>query len=216
MPSETGMRISIGAIQELVGTLDDSPGFDSSRESFRRFLHERVTDVGTVAALIEQSQYALGRQNHRALQDLVTLLGRFLGFTIAFGVYEPVAGSFRYDGHWKSRERTHIVIEVRTDQTVDQNFESLSRSLTALGASSRLVSSAPPLGLSVCLPSYSVISARALSARQPNDIRVVSIRSLLGFAQMVSAGRILHEEFLGLLTSGRVSQDMSLSLVARR
>src|SRR5262249_32252041 len=108
--------------------------------------------------------------------------------------------------HWKSRERMHVVIEIRTDQTAERNFESLSRSLTALAASSRLVTSPRPLGLCVCLPSYSMISARTLSARQPDDIRVVSIRTLLGFAEMVKAGRIVHEKFVQLLTSGLVER----------
>jgi len=227
MPSERGMRITLAGIEDLVGTLDDNPGFDSARERFRRFLHERVTEVGDVLALIEQGQHSLGRQNHRAMQDLVTLLGHFLGFTIAFGVYEPVAGSFRYDGHWKSRDRMHVVIEIRTDQTVERNFETLSRSLTALGAS-RQATSERPLGLCVCLPSYSMVSARTLSTRQPDDIRVVSIRALLGFAEMVQAGRIGHDEFVQLLSSGSavdanadphvpdVAQSTSLRLVERR
>src|SRR5262245_42804180 len=116
------MDITLQELLPLVGTLDNRPGFDAPRERFRRFLLQHLTDIRVVAALLDQAQHALGEQNHNALQDLVTLLGRFLGFETAFGSYQPLAGSVKYDGHWNSRDRMHVVIEVRSDQTHERDL----------------------------------------------------------------------------------------------
>src|SRR5438445_5379314 len=68
----------------LAGRLDDSPGFDTPRERFRRFLLERVTDVQFACALADEWQRSPGDQARRALQDAVVLLGRFLGLEPIF------------------------------------------------------------------------------------------------------------------------------------
>ena len=72
------MSITLDELLLLVGRLDDAPGFDTPRERFRRFLMERVTDVPTASALIDECQRSVGEQRHRALQDLIVVVGRLL------------------------------------------------------------------------------------------------------------------------------------------
>jgi hypothetical protein len=38
------MNVTVSQVLAMVGRLDDSPGFDTPRERFRRFLVQRITD----------------------------------------------------------------------------------------------------------------------------------------------------------------------------
>jgi hypothetical protein len=92
------MSVTLNELLSLVGRLDDAPGFDTPRERFRRFLLERVTDVPAARTLIEECQRSVGEQHHRALQDLVVVVGRLLQFEVTFGAYERSADGVKVDG----------------------------------------------------------------------------------------------------------------------
>ena len=210
------MSIALQEILTLVGRLDDTPGFDTPRERFRRFLAERVTDVAGIRALVAQCQEALGDQHARARQDLLVMLGRYLGFEVTFGGYEPRHGSVRVEGHWRSRRQARIVLEVRSEQTQDSDVEELSRTVAALSAA------APPdleerwVGLCVTTPFYA--ARRRLEAllaqRDRSDIRCVTVESLLWLAEMASTSRLEHADVIRLLTSGPDS-DLMIDLMRR-
>ncbi len=110
------MGISLHHILSLVGKLDDSPGDDTARERFRRFLKENVLEVGQVRDHIEECLRTSGDQYNRALQDLVNYLGHFLEFDVTFGRYQGVSGEVGFDGLWKSPKDLHIVVEVKTTE----------------------------------------------------------------------------------------------------
>ena len=112
------MNVSLSELLSLVGRLDSAPGFDAPRERYRRFLLEHVTDVPTSRSLIEECQRSVGEQRHRALQDLVVLVGRFLGFETIFGSYERIGG--HVDGQWRSRGLLDVVLEIRTEQPLNR------------------------------------------------------------------------------------------------
>src|SRR5919204_5647106 len=120
------MSVTLDELLMLAGRLDDSAGFDTPRERFRRFLIEYVTDARIARALIEQC-HLVDEQHHRALQDLVVLLGRSLGFETRFGTYSPVSGSLKCDGYWRSRAPLEIVLELRTNQTPGTDVDGLVR-----------------------------------------------------------------------------------------
>ena len=48
------MSITLKQILDLVEKLDDSPGDDTPRERFRRFLKENVKEVGQVRDYVEE------------------------------------------------------------------------------------------------------------------------------------------------------------------
>ena len=125
------MSLALDELLLLVGRLDDAAGFDTPRERFRRFLLERVTDLATARALIDECQRSVGEQRHRALHDLVVLLGRLLQFEIAFGSYdrsdEPRAAS----SQWRSPGLLTVVLEIRTEQTRTTSFERLAHAVAA-------------------------------------------------------------------------------------
>lgn len=211
------LGVTLNQVLNLVGRLDDSPGFDSARERFRRFLVERVTDVAAARALADEGQRSPGEQHHRALQDVVVLLGRFLGFETTFGTYEPLAGGVKYDGQWRARRRLQVVLEVRTDQTPQGDLGTLSRSLAALAALSHLEAETRRIGISVVTPLYAGrgrLEDWLLTADKAHDLRIISLHSVVALAEFVGEGRLKHDDVLRLLTSGH-SIDFVVDLLTR-
>jgi hypothetical protein len=210
------MKLDLPELLALVGRLDDAPGLDSPRERFRRFLIEQVTGVADIRGMLDQAHAALGDQHARARQDLILLLGRFLGFEVAFGAYETAAGSVRLEGHWRSRRRARIAIEVRSEQTADADVDTLERTVSALTASLPGDSGERWVGLCVTTPFYASVRRleTQLAQRALRDIRCISLESLLWLADMADARRVDHDDVLRLLTSGPDS-DFMVSLMRR-
>lgn len=210
------MSFELQDILSLVGRLDETPGFDTPRERFRRFLTERVTDVTEIRSLLSQCQQALGDQHARARHDLIVLLGVFLGFEVTFGGYEAPGRPARLSGHWRSRRHARLIVDVRSEETAGGDVEELSKTVNVMRAN------APPdleerwVGLCVTTPFYS--ARRRLEAllaqRADADIRCVTVDSLLWLAEMVSADRLEHADVLRLLTSGPES-DFTIDLMRR-
>jgi len=207
------MSITLDELLFLVGRLDDAPGFDAPRERFRRFLLERVTDVPTASALVDECQRSVGEQRHRALQDLVVSLGRLLRFEITFGTYERSPDSVQVDGQWRSPGMLDVVIELRTEQTTSPTLDGLARAMAVTeGAGLE-----PRIGLCVVARQYAARGklSRALAdvTRLPN-IHVMSVASLLALAAQVAAERVTHTEVVTLLRSG-VALDFVIDLLDR-
>ena len=206
------MSITLDELLLLVGRLDDAPGFDTPRERFRRFLLERVTDVPTVSALIDDCQRSVGEQRHRALQDLIVIVGRLLRFEVTFGTYEPSADAVKVDGQWRSPGLLDVVLEIRTEQTTSATLDGLARA-TAAAPGAGLE---PRIGLCVVARQYAARArlSRALDVSRLPDIRVVTVASLLALAAQAAADRLAHAEVVKLLHSG-VALDFVIDLLDR-
>lgn len=206
------MSITLDELLLLVGRLDDAPGFDTPRERFRRFLMERVTDVPTASALIDECQRSVGEQRHRALQDLIVVVGRLLQFEITFGDYERPADAVKVDGQWRSPGQLDVVLQIRTDQTTSATLDGLARA-TAEAPGATLE---PRIGLCVVARQYAARArlSRALDVTRLPDIRVITVGSLLALAAHAAADRIVHAEVVKLLHSG-VALDFVIDLLDR-
>lgn len=212
------MHVSLDDVLSLVGRLDDAPGFDTPRERFRRFLVERVTEIATLRSLLEQGQHAPGDQHTRALQDVLVMLGRVLGFETAFGSYERLAGVLKFDGLWRSRHGVEIAL--------DSRLGDLPRSPSDLDGLIRTLAALPPLRpdtqvrrVGLCIVTTAHGPRRrldeALAAdRRYSDVRVVSMRSLLWFGEAASAGRLGHEEIAQMFANAE-NVDVVVDLMAR-
>ncbi len=206
------MSITLDELLLLVGRLDDASGFDTPRERFRRFLIERVTDVPTASALIDDCQRSVGEQRHRALQDLIVIVGRLLRFEVTFGTYAPSADALKVDGQWRSPGLLDVVLEIRTEQTTSATLDGLAQATTAApGAGLE-----PRIGLCVVARQYAARArlSRALDVSRLPDIRVVTVGSLLALATQVAADRLVHAEVVKLLHSG-VALDFVIDLLDR-
>ncbi len=110
------MAITLDQILDLVGKLDDTPGDDTPRERFRRFIAINIKDAGQVRDYLEECLRKSGDQYCRALQDLVNYVGKLLEFDVAYGRYHGVSGQIGFDGLWSSASGVHLVVEVKTTE----------------------------------------------------------------------------------------------------
>ncbi|HET9262286.1 MAG TPA: hypothetical protein VFO14_04505 [Vicinamibacterales bacterium] len=198
------MTVTLNELLMLAGRLDDSSGFDTPRERFRRFLAEHVTGAHVVRPLIEQCQHAPGDQHHRALHDLVVMLGRCLGFDPRFESHFPAAGSDKTDGHWHSR-RLDVVLDIRTDQSGAADLDALTRSVSAITAASQPARPGRTLGLCILTPLYTNRGwlEPITAADDPESlVRVATLGSLLAVADLIAARRLTSDDVVRVLTSG--------------
>ena len=210
------MSVTVDDLLNLAGRLDDEPGFDSPRERFRRFLVAHVTTPALARMLIEQCQHAPSEQHHRALQDLVVLTGRFLGFDTTFGTYGPLAGAVRYDGQWQSRTRLNIVVEVRWDHLIAPGVESLLRSVSAVAATS-MGRGLRTAGLCVVVQPHSGrnrIDEAIAAAHAGVPLSTIALHSLLLLADTISAGGALHDDIVRMI-DGSMPIDFVVGMIEK-
>ena len=205
------MSLSLAELLPLVGRLDDAPGFDTPRERFRRFLLERATHLPTIHALIEECQRSVGEQHHRALQDLIVVVGRALRFATTFGIYDRSADDLNTFGRWRSSGLLDVVVQIETDHTA-ATLEPLARAVTESRAAGD--GDECTIGLCVVARHASGRLARLIAHEQFPDVRVVSVRSLLSLAAHVSEDRVSHAEVVELLRTSS-ALDFMIDLMAR-
>jgi hypothetical protein len=204
------MDLTLDQLLTIIGRLDDSPGFDTPRERFRRFLVQRMDTLESARQMIQQCREHAGEQSHRALQDAVVLAGRFLGFETSFGRYQSEPGVDPVHGRWLSRHRLQVTTIVCTDQTPDVDPQSVSRGVSDEGDGS------PRIVLLVITPFYAGRDRleRALAAAKPANLRLITLRGLLRAAGMLGEGHLTHEDILHVFNPG-VSLDGHLDLLER-
>jgi hypothetical protein len=203
------MDLTLDQLLAIIGRLDDSAGFDTPRERFRRFLIERMDTIDSARQIIQQCREHAGEQSHRALQDAVVLAGRFLGFETTFGRYQPDTAAIAH-GTWLSRHRLQVTAVVCTDQTPDLDPDTVAR---GVGDDADGI---PRIGLLVITPFYAGRDRleRALAAAKPANVRLMTLRGLLRAAGMLGEGHLTHEDILHVFNPG-VSLDGQLDLLER-
>ena len=214
------MSMTLNQILDLVGPLDDSAGADTPRERFRRFLTKNVTNVADLRDHIEQCLRTPGDQNNRALQDLVNHIGGFLGFTVVFGRYRGVQGEVGFDGHWKSPTGLHVILEVKTTETYAIKTATLIGYVDELISQKQIPSWDSALGLyAVGRPDPEVrqLEHAIVAEKRTNQLRIISVESLLSLADLVSDSDydVSHEDVLVLLKPSGPAVDALAGLIAR-
>ena len=206
------MNVTVSQVLAMVGRLDDSPGFDTPRERFRRFLVQRITDVQAARLVIQQCQQMSGEQNHRALQDAVVLTGRFLGFHTAFRQYQHDPGAAPISGEWESRRRLRVLLNLCTDQTAAIELEALVQ-VVRNGVPAHLHANPPRVGLCICSPLFAAKARieEMLRARRHPELRIVSLPGILRMTEMVASGRMTHDDVLQVL-----NPDVNLDALIER
>lgn len=217
-PDTRPVEINPEEILTLAGRLDDAPGFDTPRERFRRFLIDHAGDVRAFRKLIDAWLQSTSEQSRRALQDTVVALGRALGFETAFGTYHTAPGATKCDGHWRSRHRVRIILDIRADRMPRPKLDGLAQSVAAVAALTDVEPDPEERCIGVCVvlsPEASRhAAAHASTEKAARDLRVVSMRSLVALADMVSAGHLAHDEVAQLFMSG-TNLDLMVGLLQR-
>jgi hypothetical protein len=210
------MNLTVNQLLTIVGRLDDSPGFDTPRERFRRLLSERMTDAESARVVIQECREMSGEQNHRALQDAVVLTGTLLGFRTTFGAYQHDPGAAPIGGQWESRRRLRVIVSVCAGQMAGAELDALSRAVRE-GTDPNQHADTPRVGLLVVTPFYAAKARleEMFRTRAYPELRLISLAGILRMADMVAAGQLMHDEVLEVLNPD-VTLDSALDLLDRR
>jgi len=212
------MSIALKQILDLVGKLDDTPGEETPRERFRRFLKENIKEVGQIRDYIEECLRNSGDQYNRALQDLVNYLGHFLGFEVTFGRYHGIQGKIGFDGLWKSPTRFFIVVEVKTTDIYAIKTATLIGYVDALISEKEISDWDHALGLYVIgRPDAELrqLENAILAEKRTHQLRIISVESLLSLAELFNEYDVSHEDILAVLRPSGTTVDPVGDLMAR-
>ena len=187
------MAVTLDQILALAGRLDDTPGFDTPRERFRRFLREHVTSFDALRLLIAQGRHVPGEQHRRALQDLVAEVGRYLGFGVTFGTLSA-EGTADHQGVWTAGQLS-IVLAVRHAPTARETLAALVATMSSLPESP--LGLTRPLGLVVVTPHgngrQKLDEAREALGTRVN-VTVLGLDTVLSLADLVVAGHVTDRD----------------------
>jgi hypothetical protein len=212
------MNFTLKQILDLVGPLDDSPGDETPRERFRRFLRENVCEVGQIRDYLQECLSCSGNQYSRALQDLVNHLGRSLGFEVTFGRYQGAQSEIGFDGHWRSPTGFHIVVEVKTTEVYAVKTAKLVGYVDQLISEKRITDWDHALGLYVVGrpdPEIKQLEKAIVAEKRTHQLRIISVDSLLSLAEMMNEYDVSHEDILAVLRPSGPTIDVVIDLMAR-
>jgi len=212
------MAIELSTVLGIVGRLDDSPGENTSRERFRRFLKAEVKDLGTLRDYTDECLRNSGEQYDRAFQDLVNRLGVELGFEVEEGRYQGVQGEIGFDGLWSSPKGLKIVVEAK--KRVDVYVVKTS---TLIGYVDNLISHGRIANWNEALGLYVVglyeqgtsQLENSIVAEGRNRLRVASVESLLSLAELMSEYDVSHEDILSVLKPSGPAIDPIVGIMNR-
>lgn len=212
------MGIRLSDILDLVGKLDDTPGEDTPRERFRRYLGQNLHGAGEIRDYVEECLRNSGEQYSRALQDLINYVGRFLGFDVTFGRYRGVQGEVGFDGYWRSPADFHIVVEVKTTETYSVKTAVLVDYVNRLISDRRIPSWDKALGLYVIGrpdPDIRQLENAIVAEKRTDQLRIISVNSLLSLAEMMQDYDVRHEDILEVLRPSGPAIDKIVDLMSR-
>jgi len=136
------------------------------------------------------------------LQDLVTHVGRFLGFEETIpGRYSGVQGAIGFDGLWKSPTGLSIVLEVKTSERHFIKTASLLNYVDELISEKKIPSWNEALGLYVVGrpdPEVRQLEKSILAEKNSERLRIISVESLLSLAELKDEFDLKHEDILDL------------------
>jgi hypothetical protein len=211
------MSITLTQILALVGELDDSPGNETARERFRRFLKDNAKDIGQLRDYIQECLSTSGTQYSRALQDLANYIGSFLEFEVVYGRYQGVQGQLGFDGHWRSPKDFHIVTEIKTTDAYAIKTATLNGYIDGLISEKKIPTPDSALGLYVVgRPDAELkqLENAIIAEKRTDRLRVISIESLLSLAELKSKYDLSHQDILEILRPSGPKIDPVIDLIA--
>jgi hypothetical protein len=210
------MDVTLSQILNLVGKLDDAAGNETPRERFRQFLMTNVTELGQLRDYVTECLNTHDLQHARALQDLVNYLGRFLGFEVVFGRYQGVQNQIGFDGHWVSPTKFHVVVETKTSETFAIETSALLGYVDKLIDKNDIPNWDKALGLFVVgklNPKVSQLENSIVATGRTQQLRIISVESLLRLAELANEYDLGHQDILALVRPASPTIDPVVSLM---
>jgi hypothetical protein len=212
------MSITLDQILALVGKLDDASGQETPRERFRKFLKENLLEVGRIRDYVEECLRNSGDQYNRALQDLINHIGRFLGFEVSFGRYHGIQGEIGFDGLWFSPKEFYIVVEVKTTETYAIKTSTFMDYVNRLISDKKISDWDHAMGLYVIGrpdPEIRQLENAIIAEKRTDQLRIISVGSLLALAEMMTEYDVAHEDIMAILRPSGPTIDPVVDLMAR-
>ena len=212
------MKAKLGEILDLVGNLDDSKGENTPRERFREYIKKNITEVGKLRDYIQECLRLSETQYNRAFQDLVNQLGMLLGFEVVFGRYSGVKGEIGFDGHWKSPDDFHIVVEVKSSETYPIKTDVLLGYINQLISENKIPSDREVLGLYVIGkpdPEVKQLKNAIIAEGRTQNLRIISIDSLLSLAELMSVYDVNHGDILSIIKPSAPYIDSTVDIMTK-
>lgn len=211
-------NFTLSMLLNLVGKLDDSPGTDTPRERFRKFLKDNVKDLGTIRDYIEECLRNSDDQYNRAFQDLVNHLGTIMGFDVEFGRYHGVQGEIGFDGLWTSPQGFKIVVEVKKTNVFAIKTATLLNYVNELISEKKIPNWDQALGLYVIgrpEPEISQLEKTIIGEHKADQLRIACVDSILSLAELMNEYDVTHEDVLDVIKPSGPTIDSIVSLIAR-
>lgn len=212
------MQATLKETLELIGKLDDSDGDNSPRARFYNYLKTYITEVGQLRDYIEESLREKDSQYSKAFQDLVNHLGSFLGFEVVFGRYSGVKSEIGFDGHWISPEGFHIVVEVKSSETYPINTATILEYINQLISENQIPSDNDAIGVYVIGkpdPKVQQLKNAIIAEKRFQQLRIISIDSLISLAELMNEYDVNHEDILSVLKPSGPSIDPTAEIMIK-
>mgnify|MGYP000864633819 CR=1 FL=1 len=212
------MQASLKETLELIGKLDDSTGDNSPRARFHNYLKSYITEVGQLRDYIEESIREKDGQYSKAFQDLVNHLGSFLGFEVVYGRYSGVKSEIGFDGHWKSPEGFHLVVEVKSSETYPIKTTTLLEYMNQLISENQIPSDKDVIGMYVIgkpNPEIQQLKNAIMAENRFQQLRIISIDSLISLAELMNEYDVNHEDILSILKPSGPSIDPNVEIMIK-
>ena len=210
------MVVELKQLLKLVGTLEDSEDPNSSSARFRGYLEDSVSEVADLRGYVDTCLTEKGDQYNYALQDLINHIGRLLGFEVDFGRYRGVRGQIGYDGLWQSPSGWYLVVEARTTDVYAVKTATLLGYINDLVSEGRIKDPSLALGLYVygrLDPGASQLENAIRAEGRTDELRVISVGSLLNLLQLAQQYSLSHQTILSLLLPSGVRIDQVVDLI---
>ena len=212
------MQATLNETLELIGKLDDSTGDNSPRARFHNYLKTYITEVGQLRDYIEESIREKDNQYSKAFQDLVNHLGSFLEFDVVYGRYSGVKNEIGFDGHWISPEGYHIVVEVKSSETYPIKTATLLEYINQLISEKQIPSDKDVIGMYVIgkpNPEVQQLKNAIIAENRFQQLRIISIDSLISLAELMNEYDVNHEDILSILKPSGPSIDPNVEIMIK-
>jgi len=204
-------------ILDLVGKIDDSPGEDTPRERFRKYLKNNVNELGLIRDYILECLNNSGEQFNHALQDLINHIGELLGFEVTYGRYRGVQGEIGFDGLWISKTDFYIVIEVKTTDVYSIRTSDLIGYVDKLISERKIPNWDKAIGLYVVGrqdKDLRQLENNIIAERRTDNLRIISADSLLLLAEIMNNFDVSHDDILSIIKPSGPKIDYIVNLIS--
>jgi hypothetical protein len=200
-------EIKSKSLQQLLSFAGDGQLRDGSNTSteFREFL-KHVPSL-LLADYADQCLQNAFPGSGLALQDLINQAGIRLGFKVEQGRYRGTKSAIGFDGLWTAENNQTILVEVKTSDTYNVNFDTIAGYRSQLIEADRLLDDRSSILYVVGRNDTGSLEAQVRGSRHAWDIRLISVEAL--FRLLAIKEEVDEEETLRRIRSILTPQEFT-------